>query len=102
MLYHSVSSDNLVNTKSTSKTYILHGIEEGDFQDALSKFSSESLSMSMENLSIRRRVLQERTNAYTGKLNLFFIIRNGCGDGGSSIFFLFWQLGQGSVMLNII
>ena len=66
MLYHSVSSDNLVNTKSTSKTYILHGLEESDFQESLSKFSIESLSMSMENLSWRRRVLQEKTNAYTG------------------------------------
>ena len=64
MLYHSVSSDNLVNTKSTSKTYILHDIEDSDFQEALSMFSSESLSMSMENLSLRRRVLQEKTNSF--------------------------------------
>ena len=63
MLYHSFSSENLENAKSTSKTYILHGVEENsDFQEPVSRVSSESVSASLENLANRRRVLQERSN----------------------------------------
>ena len=49
------------------KTYIYHALQNSDFQEALSKFSSESLSMSLENLSLRRKALQEKTSAYNAE-----------------------------------